>query len=281
MNKENKEFFPELSLGILEEIKYILDQIFKKIERAGPNRLVHNITVTDNLFPEGIDEEDYRTLLKRIERDSGGAITFEYKYRGLVHMTGIELSELIVNPPKNEDVTQIISVYKFESLRNYYSKIKYSISRYDFDFEDEKEEVESNAENLKDVNNQKYSKFDYWVEIKNTREIVLNNKYILTKPNFASENDDFFAYICQHADEKILKKEIEEEIKTKLKKTLHQIINDLGFKAEIKKMFFPNISKDAVQFKNNIVIKNLSNIKINQKKLKSQLKELRVWKDKK
>lgn len=88
-----------------------------------------------------------------------------------------------------------------------------------------------------------------------TREIILNG-FLLAKPDFGSENEQFFTYIFAHPNQKLNRIGIEKETGN-LKKTLHQIIRDLGFKGELARLFF-SVSKTHIQFNNPITKKTLS-----------------------
>lgn len=84
-----------------------------------------------------------------------------------------------------------------------------------------------------------------------TREIKLNN-IVLKKPDFNSENDNCFNFICQNAGRPIGIAELEEATGSKLNKRLAHIVRDLGFKKELKDIFFPVVTKDQVMFVNPI-----------------------------
>ncbi len=107
-----------------------------------------------------------------------------------------------------------------------------------------------------------------------TRELVLNKEYILSTPNFSSENHNFIEYVFARPNEKITKEEIETAIKKSLGKSFHQILNDLGFKGELRKMFFPSVSKDGIIFENSISYKDFEDRKIDTKKLALDIKKL-------
>ena len=78
------------------------------------------------------------------------------------------------------------------------------------------------------------------------------NGIIISKPNFDSENDVFADYIFKHPNEKITARDFENHKKNKMHKKFDVIIRDLGFYGNLKKLFFPNISIKAVEFRNPI-----------------------------
>ena len=79
---------------------------------------------------------------------------------------------------------------------------------------------------------------------------IMVNGFRLSKPHFDSENDVVFDYIFQNPGRKIELAEIEAATKRTLNKKLYDIIRTLGFKNELKDIFFPHVSKTAVTFIN-------------------------------
>lgn len=94
---------------------------------------------------------------------------------------------------------------------------------------------------------------DYVYEITYTpnREVCLNGSLVLSKPNFNGENDLVMHYLVEHTNEIVTKVDLEEAIKSKITKSFHKIIENLGFKGDLKKIFF-EVSEDAVVFRNPI-----------------------------
>ena len=78
------------------------------------------------------------------------------------------------------------------------------------------------------------------------------NEIVIAKPHFESENDYFAVYITNNSGGKLTNLEFAKFKRGKMTKKFDQIINDLGFKNNIKKLFFPNISIKAVEFRNQI-----------------------------
>lgn len=105
---------------------------------------------------------------------------------------------------------------------------------------------DNNLEKLLQEKNDIILTFTY----KNRR--VKINEIVIASPHFDSENDYFALFISSHPGGKITKVEFEKYKKSKMNKKFDQIIIDLGFRGSIKKLFFPNISIKAVEFKNHI-----------------------------
>ncbi len=113
----------------------------------------------------------------------------------------------------------------------------------------------------------------YFVTLTSSRQVVLNNAFILSSPNFNGENHNFIEYITQHTDVRLQKSQIETDAKIKLKKSFHSILNDLGFTGEIKKIFF-EASKVAVKFRNNIHEAEFESLGVDREKLQLELSGL-------
>ena len=93
------------------------------------------------------------------------------------------------------------------------------------------------------------------------REIMVNG-FRLSKPHFDSENDVVFDYIFRNPGRKIEIAEIEAAVKRTVNKKLYDIIRTLGFKNELKDIFFPYISKTAVLFVNPVTAADFENRKL-------------------
>jgi hypothetical protein len=58
-------------------------------------------------------------------------------------------------------------------------------------------------------------------------------------------------FVLKNGNKKISKIDFENSTKIKLKKKFNSVLNDLGFKGELKKVFF-DVSKTMIYFRNNI-----------------------------
>ncbi len=101
-----------------------------------------------------------------------------------------------------------------------------------------------------------------------SREIVVNG-FQLAKPDFESENEQFFAYAYKNAYRRIPIKEIEENYKTKFKKSPHRILADLGFTGSFAKAFF-SISRKGVLFRKKVTLKSLREVGIERLKIQEK-----------
>lgn len=88
------------------------------------------------------------------------------------------------------------------------------------------------------------------------------NEIQIARPNFDSENDYFAMLITDNPNKKITASEFVKFKNSEMIKRFDQIINDLGFKGNIKKLFFPNISAKAVEFRNPVSRKDMKEVGI-------------------
>jgi hypothetical protein len=88
----------------------------------------------------------------------------------------------------------------------------------------------------------------YQVTFQN-REIRVNG-FRLSRPNFNSENEVVFDYLFHNPNRRIEVSEIESATGRPLGKKLREIVRDLGFKNELREIFFPGIAKTAIEFVN-------------------------------
>lgn len=105
---------------------------------------------------------------------------------------------------------------------------------------------DNNLEKLLQENNDIVLNFTY-----ENRKVKIN-EIVIANPHFDSENDYFATFISENPNKKITRGDFEKYKRTKMNKKFDQIIIDLGFRGNIKKLFFPNVSIKAVVFKNPI-----------------------------
>ncbi len=98
------------------------------------------------------------------------------------------------------------------------------------------------------------------------REILLDGRYLIAKPNFESENETVFTYIYNNPNRRITRKEIEEKTKKILTKTLPNILDKLRIKGDLKEAFF-TVSSEAVEFRNPVTQEMLEKLGIKRIKI--------------
>lgn len=106
----------------------------------------------------------------------------------------------------------------------------------------------------------------YWIVFNQNREILLNGVFLLSRPQVDSVNFNVFGFVFNNPNREIGIDEIQTAIRQELKKPLHDIFKELGFKKDILKAFLV-ITKKRVLFRNPVSRDQLdalgmSNIKI-------------------
>ena len=106
----------------------------------------------------------------------------------------------------------------------------------------------------------------YYITYTKAREILLNDVVnnsgrLLAKPNFNSENDTVFNYLYEHPNQKFTREQIKGGVLITVIKSLHKIVENLGFRGDIKRVFF-DVSEQAIQFRNPITRKDLQDLNI-------------------
>jgi hypothetical protein len=118
------------------------------------------------------------------------------------------------------------------------------------------------------TSNQRLSEsgIEYTIVYTPAREILVNG-ILLSKPDFDSENERVFSYLYEHPNNKITVVEIERETGNPLTKDFDKIIENLGFKGDLRKAFF-NVSKNTILFRNHITKHELEQMGITRLRLR-------------
>lgn len=90
------------------------------------------------------------------------------------------------------------------------------------------------------------------------RKLLLNN-FLLSKVRFDSENEKFLGFLFENANAVLTKEQIETGIGQKLQKTLNKIIDNLGFRGDIRKAFI-DLSKEKICLRNPITRRTLKQL---------------------
>ncbi len=88
------------------------------------------------------------------------------------------------------------------------------------------------------------------------RKLILNDKHLLVTPNFSSSNWYFMDYCLKHSGEIVTKKAVEQSSGKDMPR-FHSILDNLNIAPTLTDIFFPNVAGDAVQFRNNVMAKDL------------------------
>lgn len=101
----------------------------------------------------------------------------------------------------------------------------------------------------------------YEVKLTPKREVLLNNVQ-LARLAFGKENDIVFEHLYKNANKSIPIEELNKKLGDEgLRKDLHKIIDNIGFRGNLKAAFF-NVSKAAILFRNPLRKKDLEELGI-------------------
>lgn len=147
-----------------------------------------------------------------------------------------------------------------ENFDDFYAKIKQ-------EFEKRKQKANKiDEKDVKDVPKQETAKKTkekdevmYQITYTKQRQVLMNNAQI-SKPDFNSENDLVFSFLYENPNRRIGIEEIEKAVGGKLTKSLHKIVENLGFEGDTKEVFF-SVSKNAIEFRNPITKRDLEEMK--------------------
>lgn len=93
------------------------------------------------------------------------------------------------------------------------------------------------------------------VRFNDAREVFVNNRR-LAKLNFDSENDRILSYLFQNANKTFRVRDLSSKIGGGPIKRIHNFLDNLGFKGDLRKMFF-SASKDSIRFHNPVTHERL------------------------
>lgn len=110
---------------------------------------------------------------------------------------------------------------------------------------------------------------DILYEIKYDGQKIFMNSVYVGRTEMMGPPDEIFKYFYEHPNQRVTREEILEAAKLKTKRTLPDIIKDLGFVGPIKEAFFPGLSSNGGMFINPVTYtdakdRNLSMISFSQ-----------------
>lgn len=115
----------------------------------------------------------------------------------------------------------------------------------------------------------------YTLKIDSQRRLILNDAHLLVRLQFNSTNWYFVEYCLTNSDRVITREAIEKKIGKVGKKIpkFHSVLHNLKVSPHLDAIFFPNVSRNAVEFRNNVTVEQLGS-KINEDKIKRFIKTL-------
>jgi len=152
-------------------------------------------------------------------------------------------------------------------------------------FETTKKDIEKYLKSLlreiekKNVELEKISKKKRSIkyELKLIGQNIFINETVIGKTAYYSSNAIFIEYAYSHSGKRVLLSELRTETDFHLapSKQLKNIVSELGFKGELKKIFFPGVTKTSFIFNKTVSKYDLEEKNINIKKLDAQIKSLK------
>lgn len=116
----------------------------------------------------------------------------------------------------------------------------------------------------------------YWLSLTKDETVLLNDKYIVTKPQASSNCNYLMNFLLKNPNRECSKSEIEELNNIEIERSLAKTIDDLKFRGELKRLFFKS-SKDRLLLRNPITQEILFKLRINQELLKKQIASLKIY----
>ena len=185
----------------------------------------------------------------------------QYRWEGVQYL--IKEKSVFEAKYDNDDTFGYGSIGIKVNLANFddfYAKIKQ-------EFEKRKQKaVKIDEKDVKDAPKQEATKKTdekdepmYQITYTKQRQVLMNNAQI-SKPDFNSENDLVFSFLYDHPNKRITREELEKAVGGKLTKSLHKIVENLGFEGDTKEVFF-SVSKNAIEFRNPITKRDLEEMK--------------------
>jgi hypothetical protein len=101
----------------------------------------------------------------------------------------------------------------------------------------------------------------YRITFTMANEIVLNDVLILARPNLNNENAALFEYLMGNPNKNLQKRDIETALNLKIGKSFHKIIENLGFKGDLRKAFFKT-AETSILFRNPVTDEQLRQLGI-------------------
>jgi hypothetical protein len=119
----------------------------------------------------------------------------------------------------------------------------------------------------------------YSVRIGAGRRIVINNTYVLCRPQLNSENFAFIEYCLKQPNGLITKELLRRESSGRIDvaKRFHSVLENLKFTRNLKDLFFPHVGNDAVVFRNHVTMNDLKTAGIDVKKIDAHLETLQKY----
>jgi len=280
----------ELSTENLERIQKVLKIILDALEIQGINRLVDNKILIKKFEREGVFYEEVISILNKVNNEREKPIlevlneSIDYqelrsgKFSELERLenenVGIEFLDISREDLEKNIILRIENLNGLKEIKeeidgklkevaiNRVEEIKKQLEELREKQEERKELKQEILEEIKEKGEKKTIVIPKTFEIQVKDRYIWVNEYLLSKPHAVGSNFEFFEYVrSQPSNTKIERKNllsqfgglsIKEQVKNK---GFIKILNELGFKGEILKAFFPKRGKNIVVYKGDKITK--------------------------
>jgi len=246
-----------LSLFNIEKICDLVHDIKEKFE-INPNKNII-IKLTSNSIQE------FPLLKAKCPTDSD---IIRYRQEALEYLKDHNIiSSYAIKSYEYDDseINMMLNINEFNNFKNEIAKIYEEKRKQQKQQAPAPEKPQKDAAILQGPLKNPQNEIIYEIKYTPAGEIILNN-FLLSKVNFNSENDNVFDYIFRNPNRKINIEELKKAAGGNLTKTLHKIVENLGFRGELKKAFL-SISKNDIFFRNPLTQKDLDDLGISRLKL--------------
>lgn len=194
-----------------EKIKLVLESIKDQIDLSPKDSSIILSQEKDEGL-SGLVYEDYISILNKLAKDEkiiSIIALAEYKPSLISHLDPYDY---------RKDITEVKVLPTFDKFYKQYTK--------------EKAIAFSSPE--KDDRKKDFLRITYT----KTREILMNDTFLLSKPESFGENEDLFEYLYKNQNKELKIEDIEKELGRNFGKPISKILENLGFRKGLKDVFF-------------------------------------------
>lgn len=221
-----------------EKIYFVVNSIFNKSQTTPKGKPI-NINRTLDLNNR-IPTEELKDIMQILEKDEG-VIVIERKID--------KAAEYMFNNRVGTYIFDLTS--RFESFFRMMRKEE-AYQRY----------AGINRKPSADTGQSQNNDLLFWITYSPKRDIILNDYFQIGKPYLDSENDAVFDFLYRNPNRKVQTDELLFNIKREnLTKDLDKIVDNLGFKRGLEKIFF-EMSKTTIIFRNPITREQYSSMRL-------------------
>lgn len=242
-------------------------ELGEKLKRSEAHESENVRKIVEKFSDETIS--NYKVLLNVIKNKNdsiphGATITIicETQYHNNNQVDSSLIEGLVKKLESDFGVIKIIDFKEYHNITGYENRPDFKIRIIEERFSGFLDLIEGRTKAAKPVANvlEKCLRISY---SENSREILLNDFFLISKPDFNSENEQVFYYLYRNPNKVITKAEFEENFNGNqtLTKDFSKIVENLKFKKDLRKAFF-DVSQDSIKFYNPVSKERLQELGI-------------------